>query len=185
MLTIISGTNRKGSLCLAFAQQYRDQLAQMTTEEVKLLDLAALPHDWFHPDMYVTGAQAPSLSQVQDEYLIPARAFIIVSSEYNGSFPGVFKLFIDACSIREFKLTFRDKKAALAGVATGRAGNLRGMEHLTGVMNYLGTIVLPNKMPYSSAGKLVDKSSGQAIVTDEPTLDVIKAHAEEFLNFVK
>lgn len=185
MLTVISGTNRKGSLCLAFAQQYRDCLAQMTTEEVKLLDLAELPHDWFHADMYSSGAQAPSITRVQDEYLIPARAFLIVSPEYNGSFPGVFKLFLDACSIREMKPSFKDKKAALAGVATGRAGNLRGMDHLTGVMNYLGTIVMPNKLPYSSAGQLVDKSSGQPIVTNEASLAVLKGHTEEFLSFVK
>jgi NAD(P)H-dependent FMN reductase len=48
--------------------------------------------------------------------------------------PGSLKLFIDACSVREYKQNFKGKKAALVGIASGRAGNLRGMDHLTGVM---------------------------------------------------
>jgi NAD(P)H-dependent FMN reductase len=44
----------------------------------------------------------------------------------------------------------------LIGVSTGRAGNLRGMEHLTGMLNYLNMHVHPEKLPVSSVQDLID-----------------------------
>ena len=68
----------------------------------------------------------------------------------------------------------------MLGVAAGRAGNLRGMDHLTGVMNYLGSIVMPDKLPISSINSLID-SDMQLI--DEDTKVVLEAHAQSFLKF--
>jgi chromate reductase, NAD(P)H dehydrogenase (quinone) len=178
MITIISGSNRQQSECLQFAKIYQNFIQQKTTEEVKLLALEQIPHDWFHPDMY--DYQSESLRKIQDEYMIPADKFIYVTSEYNGSFPGAVKLFIDACSVREYRRTFKGKKAALAGVATGRAGNLRGMDHLTGVLNHVGTIVLPNKLPIS---RINDLKNGAGDVIDADALKAIEAQVEEFLAF--
>lgn len=180
MITVISGTNRKNSECLRFAQQYADIIRQKTDEEVRLLALEDIPHDWFHVAMYEDGGQSDSLTQLQDEYMLPSDKFVYVTPEYNGSFPGVVKLFIDACSVREYKATFKGKKAALVGIATGRAGNLRGMEHLTGVLNHVGTIVMPNKLPVSRISQL---TNGNGEISDPLTLRVIEKHVEEFLVF--
>ncbi len=180
MITIVSGTNRSESECLTFAKKFQDLLAARTDEEVKLLALEAIPHDWFHPLMYEEGAQHASLVQVQDEYLLPAGKFLYVTPEYNGSFPGVLKLLIDACSVRQYKATFDGKKAALVGIASGRAGNLRGMDHLTGILNHVGTIVMPNKLPISRISKLIDP---QGEITDPNTLKVMTRHIEDLLAF--
>lgn len=179
MITVISGSNRKNSQCLQFAALYHKMLAVAAAEEeVKLLALEQIPHDWFHPEMY--SKQSDSLSRIQDEYILPAQKLVFVTPEYNGSIPGVVKLFIDACSVREYSRNFSNKKAALVGVASGRAGNLRGMEHLTGVLNYLGTIIMPDKLPISSISKL---KNGEGEIADEDTLKVMRAHAEAFVRF--
>ncbi len=178
MITVISGTNRKNSECLKFARLYFEMLQESTEEEVKLLALEHIPHDWFFPDMYKR--QAPSLKSLQDEYILPAQKFVFVTPEYNGGFPGAVKLFIDACTVRKYTSNFKGKKAALVGIATGRAGNLRGMEHLTGVLNYLGTIVMPDKLPIS---RISDLKAGNGEVIDEETLEVMRAHTLEFLAF--
>ena len=178
MITIISGTNRKQSECLQFAKLYYDFLTQKSEETIKILALEQIPHDWFHPDMY--DFQSESLQEIQDEYMLPADKFIYITPEYNGSFPGVLKLFIDACSVREYSRTFKGKKAALVGVATGRAGNLRGMDHLTGVLHHVGTHVLPNKLPISRIRHL---KNGAGEVIDKGTLKAIEKHVEEFLEF--
>lgn len=128
MITVISATNRKDSEAQDFAKFYVKTLSARTSEEVKLLALEEIPHDWFHPDMYAEKGQSPSLARLQDEYMLPAGKFVFVIPEYNGSFPGVLKLFLDACSVRKYHETFKGKKAALLGVASGRAGNLRGMD---------------------------------------------------------
>ncbi|MCO6488518.1 MAG: NAD(P)H-dependent oxidoreductase [Phaeodactylibacter sp.] len=178
MITVISGTNRQNSECLKFAALYYEMLRESTEKQVKLLALEQIPHDWFHPEMYKK--QAPSLARLQDEYILPAQKFVFVMPEYNGGFPGALKLFIDACTVRKYTSNFQGKKAALVGIATGRAGNLRGMEHLTGVLNYLGTIVMPNKLPIS---RISDLKNGEGEVIDEETLKVMRAHALEFVRF--
>ncbi|GAB5550652.1 MAG: hypothetical protein Sapg2KO_02430 [Saprospiraceae bacterium] len=180
MITVISGTNRKGSECLTFAKKYVEILEGLTTTPVKLLALEDIPHDWYFPEMYQKGNQAPSLIKLQDEYILPAKKFVYVISEYNGGFPGAVKIFLDACSVREINPSFKGKKAALVGVATGRAGNLRGMDHLSGVLNHLGTIVMPNKLPISKIYALMDE---QKNISDEGTIQVMTKQAAELLAF--
>lgn len=178
MITVISGTNRKGSECLNFAKRYAELLRQHTEEEVKLLALEQIPHDWFHEDMYAR--QSPSIGALQDEYVIPAQKMVFVVPEYNGSFPGSVKLFIDACSVREYSQNFQNKKVALVGIASGRAGNLRGMDHLTGILNYLGMTVMPDKLPISSIHKL---KNGNGDITDAATLKVMEVHGKAFIAY--
>ena len=76
-----------------------------------------------------------------------------VIPEYNGSFPGIFKAFIDASDIRS---SFHGKKVCLIGVSDGRAGNLRGMDHLTNICGHMKMNVLNLKIPISSVGSLID-----------------------------
>jgi NAD(P)H-dependent FMN reductase len=49
------------------------------------------------------------------------------------------------------------KKASIVGVSTGQAGNLRGQEHLTGVLNYLKVNVHFNKPKLSLVDKLFNE----------------------------
>ena len=182
MITVISGTNRKGSRCKVFAQQYFEFLREAVGEEaVRFLALEDISQEWLAADMYIQERQDPELAAIQDEYVLPAQAFVFISPEYNGSFPGALKLFIDACSIRQYAANFKGKKAALVGVSTGRAGNLRGMSHLAGVLNYLGTVTMPDQLPISRIAELLNADMH---ITDEVTLAVMKAHAEEFVRFV-
>ena len=180
MITVISGTNRHHSEALHFAKHYVNLLAAKTDEPVKLLSLASIPHDWFHPDMYERETQSPSLAAVQDEFILPAKKFVYVIPEYNGGFPGALKLFLDACSIRDYKGNFSGKKAALVGVASGRAGNLRGIEHLTGILHHVGTVVLPQVLPISSIEKLMDSEGN---ITDPSTLTAIERQVGAFIAF--
>lgn len=182
MITLISGTNRKGSRCKRFAEQYYRFLQEVLGEsEVQFLALEDISQEWLAADMYIEQRQDPDLAAIQDQYILPAKAFVFISPEYNGSFPGALKLFIDACSIREYARNFKGKKAALVGVSTGRAGNLRGMSHLAGVLNYLGTVTMPDQLPISSIASLLDQKGR---VVDEDTLVVMKSHAEAFARFI-
>ncbi len=180
MITVVSGTNRKGSECLAFAHTYANLLRGLTEEAVQVLALEEIPHDWFFPEMYEKERQTAGLINLQDQYILAANKFAFFSPEYNGGFPGSLKLFIDGISIREYGRNFKGKKAALVGIATGRAGNLRGMDHLGSVLQHMGTIIMPNKLPISSIGKLINE---QGEIIDEPTLQVMSNHAQELIAF--
>ena len=165
MYTIISATNRPGSHTEKVAMQYREILKTKGIEagifSLKNLDVLEKNADF---------------SKAEREFLIPAQKFIFIMPEYNGSFPGVLKAMIDISDIRH---AWWGKKALLTGVSTGRAGNLRGMDHITGVLNYVKVIVHPNKLPIS----VIDKVMAADGTINSSTLMVINQQLEEFINF--
>ena len=180
MITVISGTNRKDSLTEKFAKHIYELLQTKTEQPVKYFSLLEMPEDILHVEMYEGSKQSNALREIQEELMIPAEKFLVISPEYNGSFPGVLKVFLDACSIHEYKKTFKGKKAGLVGVATGRAGNLRGMDHLTGIFHHVGTEVMPAQLPLSQSGKFVDEAG---VVQDKDALVAIEKHVDAFLAY--
>lgn len=180
MITIFVGTNRRNSRSKLIGEYLQNALQQQTEETVALFDLADLPADMLHADMYSEAGQSKALAAIQDEYLVPANKFYFILPEYNGGIPGALKLFIDACSIRKYSESFHGgKKAALIGVSAGRSGTLRGMEYTTGFLNYLKINVLPNKLPISSIETLLTDDQ----LTDENTKKALAEQATEFLAF--
>jgi chromate reductase, NAD(P)H dehydrogenase (quinone) len=166
MITIISGTNRQGSNTIKVAEQYLQLLAD------KGIDAQFLSLEGLH-----VHERSAAIEKLETEVLIPTDKFIFISPEYNGSIPGVLKSLIDSTDIKK---VWWGKKALLTGVSTGRAGNLRGMEHLTSVLHYVKVVVHPNKLPISVVDKLLN---GAGIITDKGTLDAIDIQLNEFLAF--
>lgn len=139
MTIIVSGTNRINSNTAKIAQYYQKTLAEKGLES-KILYLIDLPSTIIKTDMY--GDRSEAFQKMQDE-VSAAEKFIFIAPEYNGSFPGILKLFIDCCKFPE---SFFDKKVALVGHSTGKYGNIRGIDHLTGICNYINLHVLPLKV---------------------------------------
>jgi len=111
MITIIAGTNRKGSATETFAKQFHKIFKAKTKEKIKYISLQKLPKDVLHNMMYNPKKQSKGLRKMQEESLLISDKFFFVAPEYNGSIPGVLKLFIDACSIHEYAATFKGKKS--------------------------------------------------------------------------
>ncbi len=166
MVTIISGTNRKGSNTLKIAKEYQQILKEKGIES-EILSLETV--DVLHYNV--------AFKKMEDEMIIPSSYFIIISPEYNGSFPGVLKMLFD--NSRSHEIWFH-KKALLTGVATGRAGNLRGMDHLADVLNYLKITVHPNKLPISAVNSII---SPKGKIIDDQTLKAIHQQLDEFKNW--
>jgi NAD(P)H-dependent FMN reductase len=166
MITIISGTNRKFSNTYKIAREYQLLLKERGIEAgiLSLEDVNLLQYD-------------AAFEKIENEFLIPSTHFIIISPEYNGSFPGVLKLLFD--NSRSHEIWFH-KKALLTGVATGRAGNLRGMDHLADVLNYIKITVHPNKLPISVVNSVVD---GDGKIADKNTLKAINQQLDEFIHW--
>ena len=96
--------------------------------------------------------------------------------EYNGGYPGILKLFLDSVSPKEWT----NKKVCLVGVSSGRAGNLRGMEDLTGILNYLKLHVYYTKLPISTVDKVLNEAGN--FISDEQKNASI-AQLQGFLEF--
>ena len=166
MITIIAGTNRKGSNTKKVALEYKRLLldANVTSQILALDEQAVFERN-------------EAFEKMETDFLKTADKFIFVVPEYNGSFPGVLKLMIDNSDVSAI---WASKKALLTGVSTGRAGNLRGLEHLTGSLLHLKMFVHPNRLPLSVVHTLLD---GDAKFIDEGTIKTIKNQIAEFLSF--
>ncbi|MCX6295727.1 MAG: NAD(P)H-dependent oxidoreductase [Bacteroidetes bacterium] len=173
MITVISATNRPNSNSLKIAKNYV-QLMEKQGVETKLLSLESLPTDFISTELY--NKPSENFQQLLNEYIVPAQKFVFIVPEYNGSFPGVLKVFLDAVHPD----TNRGKKAVLVGVASGRAGNLRGLDHLTGVLHYLGIHVHPNKQPISSVLAMLD---AEGKIKDENIIKVLEKQIGEFIKW--
>jgi chromate reductase, NAD(P)H dehydrogenase (quinone) len=165
MYLIISGTNRRESYTLRIAELYQS-ICKQKNIEAPLLSLTGL-------DLL---ERNPSVLELEKKWLLPADKYIFVSPEYNGSIPGVLKCLID---VSDTRIVWKGKKALLTGVSKGRAGNLRGMDHLTGILHYVGTVVHPNKLPISIVDTLFSKEG----MAHEETLAAISRQLDEFINF--
>jgi len=166
MITIISGTNRADSMTLRTANLYY-KLVAAHTDQVRLLSLE-------HKAVWERGAD---MLQLEAEYLIPAEKFIFIMPEYNASFPGILKLMLDNSDIKK---CWWHKKAALVGISDGRAGNLRGLEHMTAILHYMKVNVLYNKVLISRINEEMDSNG---ILLKEETSNMINQQIEEFLKF--
>ena len=167
MITIISGSNREDNNTRKVAVEYQRILSEQNNEQAGIYALdeinGALRNDAF--------------IKAEKELLIPSQKFIIIMPEYNGSYPGILKMMIDNSDIKK---CWAHKKVLLVGVSTGRAGNLRGMEHLTGVLLHMKMQVHHNRMPISIVDKLMNENGR---FTDTNTLNSIQTQLEEFLKF--
>ena len=153
-------------MTLKVANHYMSEL-EKRTEEVNLLSLEGL----------VVWERGPELLEMEQKLLIPSEKFIFVMPEYNGSFPGILKLLIDNTDIRK---CWWYKKAAMVGVADGRGGNLRGIEHMTNILHYLRMNVLYNKIPLSRIKDEIDAAGALLIPA---TVQAISHQIEEFLKY--
>jgi len=168
MITVLSGTDRKDSMT-KIVSNYVHQKVKTLEDQVQLLSLEELPEEIFDNKNYDPKNHSEAMNNMQDQYLINADKLILIAPEYNGSFPGSLKHFIDIFSVRNYAPTFKGKKVALIGVSSGRAGNLRGMDHLSAILMHVGLIIYPNQLPISSVkdaiedNKLTAKDSQQSI----------------------
>lgn len=139
MITIIASTSRPGSATLKVAKYYQKRLAEKGAE-AGVLSLMDLPPNLLQTDLY--GKRSEAFAQIL-ETVNQTDKFIFIIPEYNGSYPGELKVFIDAC---DFPESFYEKKAALVGISSGKYGNIRGIDHFTGVCHYFNLHVMALKL---------------------------------------
>ena len=155
-ILIISGTNRPNANALRVARVIERNYAA-SNEPCELLSLVDLPREMFDPAAYAH--KPPGIVALQHR-ILGARGLHVVTPEYNGSFPGVLKYFID---MLKFPESFEHKPVAVTGEAAGLWGGLRAVEQLAQVFSYRNAHVLPERVfipgvgtKFEAEGKLTD-----------------------------
>ena len=148
-ILIISGTNRPNSNTLKIAriveQHYRQQ-----NLPAELYDLELLPSELFSPQAY---RQKPAPFVAIQEQVLASAGLHVVLPEYNGSYPGVLKYFID---MLKFPESFDQKPVAFVGLANGQWGGLRAVEQMQMVFGYRNAHIYPERIFVSEVQHKLD-----------------------------
>lgn len=176
-LTLISGTNRRNNTSIKVARNIQARYEKAGVPSVNLIDLCEMPVELFHPDAY---AEKPEVFTRYAQEVLESDGLIIVVPEYNGSYPGALKLFID---MLKFPESFENKPVAFIGVAAGIWGGLRPVEHLQQVFGYRNALNFNERVFIPAVHKAFDEASG----TFTPALieELLESQTKNFIDFVR
>ena len=162
-IPVILGTTRKGRMSEHAARFIAAQISQREGITTELIDISEMP---LPIDDAGEGIKDPAFS----DKMTMADALVIVTPEYNHSFPGLLKHVLDSC-LKEYI----HKAAGIVGVSAGPFGGVRAIQDLLPVMRELGLVNIFWDVNFGNVSKVFDQSGellDQAFV----------AHADKFLN---
>jgi|SRR5262245_7406547 len=152
-IPVILGTSRKGRMSAHAARFVVEQIRTRPGVTTELIDVAALA---FPVDDAGEAIKDPGLSDA----LARADAFVIVSPEYNHSFPGLLKHVLDG-----YLKEYIHKAVGIVGVSAGPFGGTRGIQHLLPVLRELGLVTIfwdvnigLVSTVFDDAGRLLDQA---------------------------
>ncbi|MBI3417035.1 MAG: NAD(P)H-dependent oxidoreductase [Verrucomicrobia bacterium] len=174
MMTLLIGTNRPDSNSRKVARRLEEIYAELKVP-LKVIDLATLPPEIFHPSSYET---KPASFQPFADAVLAASGLVVVSPEYNGGIPGVLKYFID---MLKFPESFEKRPVCFIGVAAGIWGALRPVEQLQQIFGYRNAFIFPERVFLPKVHELLD---AQGRLMDADVVKRLTKQAGGFVEFV-
>ena len=173
-IVIVCGTNRNDSVSYQIALLYQNMLNDIECSN-DLIDLSDLPNDFAFSALYDNAGKNKDFNHFR-ELMADASKFVFIVPEYNGSFPGVLKTFIDGL---KFPHTFKGKKCALVGISSGIQGAGLALSHLTDIFHYCGTEVLSLKPKLSH----IEKNFKDGEITNIIYKQLLEDQVEKLIDF--
>ena len=143
---VILGTTRKGRMSAHAARFIVGQIEKRNRVTTELIDISKLP---MPIDDAGEGIKDPAFS----EKMAMADALVIVTPEYNHSFPGLLKHILDSC-LKEYI----HKAAGIVGVSAGPFGGVRAIQDFLPVMRELGLVNIFWDVNFGNVVKVFDES---------------------------
>lgn len=173
MKYIISGTTRPQSRSLQVANILL-KLYQAEGDQAEIMDLRQIPLNILDGTQY--GEPPAEIKPVIDK-INTSSGLIVVCPEYNGSYPGTLKHFIDHW---QYPLSFEYRPVCFVGLG-GRFGGLRPVEHLQGVFGYRNAFIFPERVFLSNVFQTLKE--GQLV--DPIATQLLEQQTKGFIRFVK
>jgi chromate reductase len=174
MIKIIVSTNRIDSVSKKIALQYQQILSGLD-QQSEIIDMQDLPDDFLFTALYDKNGLNTRFNQIHD-LVKEGKKYVFIIPEYNGSFPGILKAFIDGMS---YPNSFRNKKCALVGLSSGVGGGGLALSHLTDIFHYLGMHVLANKPKLAK----IEENMSDHLLTNRFYIDLLQTQAEMLIDF--
>ena len=173
-ILIVSGTNRPGANALKIARIIEGHYAASGIK-TRLYSLAEMPAAIFDPGSY---AIKPEQFVAQQQLVLDAAGLHIVTPEYNGSFPGVLKYWID---MLKFPESFDRKPVAFTGESAGIWGAIRSIEQLQLIFGYRNAHIFPDRVFIPGIMQKIDEGGR---LTDAGIDERLGKQARGFAKFV-
>lgn len=138
-IVVVAGTNRAGALSTTLAGLVASEHRRLGAD-TDLLDLAQMGPEFLLPNAYKE--PAPAVTALVERFLASDGAVFVIP-EYNGSYPGALKLFVDMLPYPE---GFDRRPCAFIGLAAGRWAGLRAVEHFQQVAGYRNAHQYPQRL---------------------------------------
>ena len=149
-----------------------DELRKISNIVVNEIDLGMIE---FHlPGRPLTDPKVKEFQQVVRD----ATAVVIATPEYHGSFSSLVKLAIENLG---YPNGLKNKPVALLGVAAGRIGAIKSLEHLRSVSSHVGALVLPSLI---SIDKVKEKFAEDGTVLDAETEERLRELAHTLVDYI-
>lgn len=145
-VTLIVGSNRHGRFGPVVADWLLGRLRDREDLAVEVVDVAEVNL----PTTLAPGAEATAALAETGPKLAGADAFVVLTPEYNHSFPAGLKNLIDWHYVE-----WRAKPVALVSYG-GLAGGLRAVEHLRQVFAELHAVTMRDTVSFHNAGASFD-----------------------------
>lgn len=174
MINIVIGTNRKEALSAKVAAIYQ-QILHEKNAECQLINLRDLPPDFTVSALYENNGQDPVFNRFRNAFK-ESDKFVFIIPEYNGSFPGVLKAFIDGM---DYPSGLQEKKCALVGVSSGVQGASIALSHFTDVLHYLGMHVLALKVKMGEINRFLNENQ----LTHKVYNEMLRTQADQLIKF--
>lgn len=176
MITVIAGTNRVNSNSFKLAELVQG-MHEAAGEQTTLLDLSKLPPEIFQPTVYKEKPAAFIEGFVDP--VLNADGLHVVVPEYNGSFPGILKYFVD---LLPFPEAFDGRPTAYVGLSAGMFGALRAVEQLQLVFGYRNAQTYPQRVFLPAVHQHFDEAGN---FSDEALRTRLEAQVAGFQMFVR
>ncbi|MCC5925001.1 MAG: NAD(P)H-dependent oxidoreductase [Bacteroidetes bacterium] len=173
-IAIVATTDRPGSNTLRFAN-YLKPLYESNGAKADVISLQDFPIEKVIGGKY--GKDIPEVKAFNDS-ILNNDGIVFVIPEYNGSFPGIFKLFIDYLPFPE---SFSGMPVAFVGLANGSFGALRAVEQAQHVAGYRNAYVFPERVFIAQFHKQFSDDKGLHAELQEKLL---RSQVRNFISFV-
>jgi NAD(P)H-dependent FMN reductase len=145
-IPVILGTVRQGRMSEPVAKFILQQVQQQAEIESELVDIRTLP---LPMDDAGPQAQIPAIAATMER----ADGYIIVAPEYNHTYPGLLKHFLDL-SYQEYP----HKSVGICSVSAGPFGGVRAVEALLPTLKALGLSTIVPDLNFGNINDLVNES---------------------------
>jgi NAD(P)H-dependent FMN reductase len=176
-ILVVCSTNREGALSRMLANLAVACYNSIDGVEAEILDMSDLGADFLDPKAYKEPSDAVT-AVVQRFLACDGAAFIV--PEYNGSYPGILKLFVDMLPYPE---GFDKRPCSFIGLAAGQFKGLRAVEHFEQVAGYRNAYNYPRRIFIGDSYKQFDFKTGK--LNDEELSNRLQQQAEGFVSFIK